>query len=164
MKIDGGYRQACPDCGSLDLDVSTVVGAASCPLCGWEGRVNETTGLLTTETVYDIERVGEIAIRILAKHAAGPLIQLWEHFGLLPKPKEIDRTVTGKRRQRYLAHNGIVQEVRDEVLRATLAGALEEAFKAAAECRTKHPTLFIEEVEAQIIGESKSETPAEGEE
>lgn len=160
----GGYRQACPDCGSLDLDISTVVGRAHCPLCDWDGAINETTGLLTTEVIYDIERVGEVAIRILAKHAAGPLIQLWEHFGILPKMKPVDRTVTGARRKRYETHNRGVEEVRNQVLRATLAGALEGAFSVAAACRAEHPTLFIEEVETPILGESKKDDPqTEGE-
>lgn len=140
-------HHACPDCGSLEIELEsellvTGLRKAKCGFCCWEGPAKDTIGLVTSETVWDIERIAMISLRVVAKHAAGPLLQLWKFTGIVPKELPITRKVTGPRRRAAEAHNAKVSEIRDEVMRAALAGVLEGAWTAAQEMRDKFPELY----------------------
>lgn len=142
--------QACPVCGGVELEIqkSTVAvdgsgqSKAACPLCGWTGLEAETTAFATTEQVWTIERVAEVTIRIVAKHATGPLMQFWEFTGILPRMRTITRTTTGARRRAIEKHNEQTQTSRDAVFRASFAAFLEAAWKTAAEMREIYAETF----------------------
>lgn len=138
-------RYSCPSCGSIDLEVSTLSSTWKCPICDAGGELRDAVGFVTTESVWDIEKVAEVSLRVLAKHSAGPLLQLWEFVGIVPRMKEITREVTGPRRRSYEAWNARVQEIRDNVLRAVMASSLSAAFEVAHAARDKHPDLFAVE-------------------
>lgn len=139
-------RYSCPSCGSIDLELKgTVVQHWTCVVCGARGEMKDTVAFVTSETVWDIEKVAEVSLRTLAKHSAGPLLQLWEFVGIVPRMKETTREVTGPRRRAYEAWNARVQEIRDNVLRAVMASSLSAAFEVAHAAREVHPELFAAE-------------------
>ena len=104
----------CPDCGSLDLVTSEVIVAESkevrCPNCSWTGPAAKTVGVASSEDFWTIERVGAVLLRVMAKHAAGPLCQVFEFVGLLEKDDQAGR---------------------DVVMQAATAGCITAAFEAA---------------------------------
>lgn len=118
-------RYFCPNCGSIDLrvkagDIITVKGSstATCELCGWEGPLKDTTGAATTETFYDIEKIADILLRVVSKHAAGPLSQAFQLVGLL-EPGD--------------------QEGLNKIMKAAFTGLIEGAFGAASEHASSKP-------------------------
>lgn len=149
-------RNTCPDCGSLDVEVKTalvvvagdsVEDTARCANCAWEGPASQIRVFATTQQLWDIERVGSVALRVISKHAAGPLVQLWEFVGILPRSRQITREVTGKRKKAANEYNNKVNEVRGEVMREVFAAALEAAFNTAAKAREKYPELWAEPID-----------------
>lgn len=138
-------RYSCPSCGSIDISVSEITSTWSCPICEARGELRDAVGFVTTESVWDIEKVAEVSLRVVAKHSAGPLLQLWEFVGIVPRMKEITREITGPRRRAHEAWNARVQEIRDNVLRAVMASSLSAAFKVAHAAREVHPELFAVE-------------------
>lgn len=114
-------RQFCPDCGSMDIEHTnsvTLTGSGEiqtpmiCHFCGWEGPASATVGMLTTEKLWDIESIGRVLLRVCAKHAAGPMTQVFRFVGLL-EPGD--------------------QEGQDKILRAAFEGMITKAFEAAAD-------------------------------
>lgn len=108
----------CPRCGCPDLEAeksSIIVPAkervVSCPNCKWEGTLAETTGILTSEEVFDSKAVANFLLYVVAKHAAGPLAQAFVYIGLLEAGD---------------------QEGTDKVMRAAFEGLIREALTAAA--------------------------------
>ena len=138
-------RYSCPSCGSIDLQISELASTWVCPICEARGELRDAVGFVTSESVWDIEKVAEVSLRVVAKHSAGPLLQLWEFVGIVPRMKEITREVTGPRRRAYEAWNARVQEIRDNVLRAVMASSLSAAFEVAHAAREVHPELFAAE-------------------
>lgn len=136
---------SCPSCGSIDIDVSALTSSWKCPICDASGELRDAVGFVTSEVVWDIEKIAEVSLRVIAKHSAGPLVQLWEFVGILPKLKPITRTITGPRRRSYEEWNRKAQEVRDNVLRGVLASSLTSAFEVAQQAREKYPELFAPE-------------------
>jgi hypothetical protein len=137
-------RHCCPDCGSIDLVVTSkgLLGAdgkslsrATCPNCAWEGPLKDTIGLATTEQVWTTERIAEVMLRVSSKHAAGPLIQLLEYIGLVPAMQE--GTSSEAR-----GHNDIVQLIRDRVARSTFEGMVTAAFEEAAHCHKAYAVAY----------------------
>jgi len=115
-------RYFCPECGGMELAVttpSTVVdkdglqasNSAVCQLCGWEGTLKDTLGAVSSEEFYDIEKVGNILLRVVTKHASGPLCQALELVGII-RPGD--------------------EEGRAKVLRAAFEGCITGSFEAAA--------------------------------
>ncbi len=158
-------RHSCPRCGSIDVvlaesgSILSVNGKtdkiAVCPNCTWEGPASETVGFVTSEKVWDIQAIAEVSLNVIARHAAGPLIQLWEFVGIVPKMKLVSDEIPRAIRRKNEKHNDKVQKVRDKVLRATIAGALEQAFTTAQECRETYPELFaVEEPETETTEET----------
>lgn len=141
-------RYTCPDCGSIDLliEKSGLVDAeggstskAQCPNCGWEGKLSDTVGFVTSENLWDIERVGNVLIRVMAVNAAGPLVQALEFIGLLPKkvavPEDPEGAVAAKR------HNELAQKARDAVMQRVCATAVTAAFE---EAEAQHRMFAVE--------------------
>ena len=138
-------RYFCPDCGSIDIILAGVdlvgpsggsAGAATCPNCDWTGPISQAIGALSSERFWDVERVGSLLLRVVQKHAAGPMVQALEFVGLLPKPKTSDdadfRGLDSAEVSRKLElHNAIVQECRDLVMRDVFAAAITAGFAAA---------------------------------
>lgn len=130
----------CPDCGAIELDInrSPIItgpgdeggaGTASCTNCAWEGPISSMIGAATTQQFWDAERVGDVLLRVLAKTAAGPMIQCLEFIGILPKYKtEPDEDVPASKLE---AHNRLVEVTQTHVLRSVLSGAIAEGFVAA---------------------------------
>lgn len=108
----------CPQCGCPDLEAekALIVVAAkdrkvSCPNCKWEGALSDAAGVLSSEKVYDTKAVLNLLLFITSKYAAGPLAQGLVYIGLLEQGD---------------------QEGLDKVMRAAVAGLIQEAFLAAA--------------------------------
>lgn len=138
-------RHFCPDCGGIDLQISRKylllaeaedTGAtARCPNCGWEGLLSKTVGAVSSEQFWDIERVGEVLLRVVSKHAAGPFIQVMEFTGLLPRRQE---HVEGEDGRKCIEHNEMVDEMRTQVVRAMLEGAITRGFEAAEQAHRSY--------------------------
>jgi hypothetical protein len=156
-------RHFCPDCGSIDLRVTNSgltgpdgesLARGSCPNCSWEGPLSKTIGAVTQEQFWDSDRVGDVLLRVMAKNAAGPLVQVLEFIGLLPrmrfKPRDLpEGTITQsmfddyhalkKEWEIYNQHteeehakwNAAVQVTRNNVMRRIMADALSGAFEEA---------------------------------
>lgn len=153
-------RHFCPECGGIDLIFEDKLishirpgakGAtpAKCPNCGWEGVLSETIGAVTKEVFWDIEKISSVLLRVVAKHAAGPFVQVMEFVGLLPRkmslilfakstgrvPSDHTGDVTDEQTIRaWREHETLVEESRDAVLKAMLTGALTAGFEAAERC------------------------------
>ena len=137
-------RHTCPDCGFIDLEVSgdnifdtegRSLGTARCPNCTWEGALSATVGVVSSEQFWDSDRVGDVLLRVFAVRAAGPVIQVLEFVGLLPRIDEAQyQTVKGYRQR--------AQEARDNVMRRVMTAALTEAFTAAVEEQAKTQELL----------------------
>lgn len=89
-------RHFCPDCGSIDLIITNEelrdaegksLARVECPNCGFRGPISATIGAVTQQQFWDAERVGEVMMRTLAIHGAGPLVQCLEFIGLLPRKR-----------------------------------------------------------------------------
>lgn len=109
----------CPTCGCPDLmqkQSSLVIPAkerdAKCPNCDWKGKLSEAAGIATTEKVFDTKTVLNLLLYVVSKHAAGPIAQAFQFFGLIDKGDQA----------------GL-----DKIMRAATEGLIERAFMAAAE-------------------------------
>jgi hypothetical protein len=95
---------------------------------------------VTSEQVWDIERIGTVLIRTLAVHGAGPLVQSLEFIGLLPKMVEVpegdDEAVEKARR-----HNRLAQAARDAVMQKICGAAVTAAFE---EAEVQHRMFAVE--------------------
>jgi hypothetical protein len=101
---------SCPDCGSIDIEVSAIAGTAKCPNCDWEGDTSQTVGVASSEDFWDIERVGSVLLRVISKWGAGPMCQVFEFVGILDKDDK---------------------EARDTIMQAASAACIQAAFEAA---------------------------------
>lgn len=171
-------RHYCPDCGSIDLDITDGIVAAKtvkCPNCGWAGGIGQTIGFATTEQVWDIERVGNVLLRTMAVNAAGPLVQALEFIGLLPRKRfrAEQKSTRQEDLERYQKEdllfddpstpkwNAEAQRARDRVMakicEAAVTAAFEEAEKQnrrfAIEMDTGiHPMLEeVEETKGNVV-------------
>jgi hypothetical protein len=147
-------RYFCPDCGSIDLEItekSVIIspdakeGRAKCPNCGWEGTLKDTIGALTTEQFWDYKRVGDILMRVIAKHAAGPFVQVMEFVGLLPRkhpspPVNPDGSVWSAADTQL--HNELVDTARERILRAMLAATITAGFEESERVHRLWATKF----------------------
>lgn len=149
-------RHFCPDCGSIDLEITNrelrdaegkSLGRAKCPNCAWEGPLTQTVGAVTQGQFWDSKRVGDLMIRVMAVHAAGPLVQALEFVGLLPrkreKPAPLPEAATDEERVKYesdlalwedpgtVKWNRAAQEARDSVMRKIMEAAITEGFAEA---------------------------------
>jgi hypothetical protein len=136
-------KRFCPECGSPDL-VWTPLKNARCQLCGWEGDPKETTGVVTSDIIWDSERVSTVLLRVMAHHAAGPVVQALEFTGLLPRveprveergPGRILNDADKVKARLNAKRQGIAQEMRDAVMRKVIEGAL---VAAITEAETQH--------------------------
>lgn len=135
-------RYFCPDCGSIDLVVAasavlSVAGGsgstAQCPNCEWSGALSETIGAVSSEQFWDAERVGRVLLRVVQKRAAGPLVQVLEFVGILPRFKTVDSELSEKDKTGLVAYNTMVQNCRDHVMREMFAASITAGFEAAEE-------------------------------
>jgi len=100
----------CPDCGSIDVETTTITAEAACPNCDWRGGSAETVGVASSEDFWDIERVGHVLLRVISKWGAGPMCQVFEFIGILEKGDD---------------------EARDVIMQAASAACIQAAFEAA---------------------------------
>lgn len=168
----GEARHFCPDCGSIDIEIinrdlrddkGNSLGRAECPNCGWKGALTQTIGAVSTEQFWDAERVGEVMMRTMAIHAAGPLVQCLEFIGLLPrkryKPEDkLDHHVNEESKKKYEAElalfndpstekwNAAAQRARDAVMRRIMEAAITAGFEEAERVNR----LFAIETETDI--------------
>lgn len=130
-------RHFCPQCGFIDIIIENQglkgpdgksLATATCPNCGWAGGLNETLGGIG-RGFWDAERVGNLLIGVLARSAAGPLVQALEYVGLLPKeaqPKEYAACDSK-------VYVDAVIEARNVVMRRILEASITAAFEEAME-------------------------------
>lgn len=134
----------CPDCGSIDMKVAgrgilkadgTSTSTAVCPNCGWSGPLSETHGFVTTEDMFTTERLAGVMLRVVTKHAAGPLVQVLEFAGIIPKMMHKAQVHEGVVWTQDMVddHDLIAQETRDTVMRKIFEATLTTSFMAAAE-------------------------------
>jgi len=132
-------RHFCPDCGSIDLIFTrgrVLVSAdqnaattANCPNCTWSGTLSETIGAITSEQFWDVERVGRVLLRVVSRHGAGPIVQVLEFVGILPRIKTAPDDETPAERLR--AYNTWVLSSRDLVMREIFTAAITAGFETA---------------------------------
>lgn len=121
----------CPTCGCPDLMIakSSLLVAAKerrteCPNCKWAGTLAEASGIATTEKIYDTQTILNLLLYTVTKHAAGPIAQAFQFFGLLEKDDK---------------------EGLDHIMREATAGLIEKAFMAAAENAAKRGQIGTSE-------------------
>lgn len=142
-------KHACPDCGCLDLEIAGKgiydkdggsLAKATCPICAWSGSLKDTVGIATSEALYDIETLAVSALRVVSKHAAGPLIQLFTWYGLIPPmlPKNTKLVPKDKVKE----YNEVIQRIRDHVMRATFEAAITSAFNSASDMHQKYKKVI----------------------
>ncbi len=136
-------RHFCPDCGGIDLAITkqfiTLTNAensgstAKCPNCGWAGTLADTVGAASREGFWDIDRVGHVLLRVVAKHTAGPFIQVMEFVGLLPRARVLtpEQAADPKLVAEVQQHNEIVESARDGILHAVIGAAITAGFEEA---------------------------------
>jgi predicted RNA-binding Zn-ribbon protein involved in translation (DUF1610 family) len=140
-------KYLCPDCGSIDLTISgqglknadgESLAHAVCPNCGWKGALKDTIGIASTERLWDAQRVGELLLRVVAIHAAGPLVQCFEFIGILPKKKDLPKpngsdvaSSDPKALADAVKWNEAAQEARDNVMRAVFEAVITRGFEEA---------------------------------
>ena len=164
---------ACPDCGSIDLEISgeglrdvddKSLARAECPNCAWAGALKDTVGFATTENVFTAERLGEVMLRVSAKHAAGPLVQVLEWAGLLPPvleaapPAEATQGGEPWTVEDLERHNELAQQMRNEVMRATFEAFITASFEKAAEMHRIYAVETNTPLHPIVRDEGESET------
>jgi hypothetical protein len=87
-----------------------LTALATCPNCDWTGKATDTVGVASSEDFWDIERVGEVLLRVISKHGAGPICQVFEFVGILEKGD---------------------QAARDAIMKTASAACIQAAFEAA---------------------------------
>lgn len=142
MTITSGGATAiyiCPVCGCPDVvraekSIFTPASdlSAKCPACKWEGRVSDLVALVTTERVYDTKAVLSALIFVANKHAAGPIAQALQLFGLVDKGD---------------------QDGLDHIMRAATEGLVTQAFMAAAEHAATKSSIAIKPETASVRAE-----------
>ena len=142
----------CPDCGAIDLVTQgegvldkegRSTATATCPNCSWSGPLSDSLGAATTERFFNIDKVGEILLRVITKNAAGPLVQVLEYLGLLPRFVEYEGVKGAEE---------MIQQARDYTMRRILSSALETSMEASLEAQEQfrswledhHPELAVE--------------------
>lgn len=139
----------CPDCGFNELLVRNQglkgpdgesIATASCPNCGWDGPLRRTVGVLTTERLWTSKAIGDLMLRIVTRHAAGPMVQAYEFIGLLPRTQEIPEDGSDEEIKAARDHNDLAQACRNHVMRAVFASAIEAGFEAAEEAHRFYAT------------------------
>ncbi len=163
----------CPDCGSIDLAIrgegikdseGKSLARATCPNCAWDGNLSDTIGFATTETVWTVERIAEVLLRVSTKHAAGPIIQVLEFSGLIPK--HMDEAPPPEQNQgrnwsdeKLKQHNELAQIIRDRVARRVFESFVTAAFEEAAETNKMYCIEMDMPLHELLKGESPN--PAE---
>lgn len=151
------YIYTCPECGSPSIKyesiglviankdgVDRVKRDASCEDCDWKGLLSDTMHFATTEKVWTIESVADFLTQVMAKHTSGPMLQALEHVGIMPAPISKDgiyrkEGVSEEETEEGVeAHNALVRELRENVIRASLAGMISGGFTAASEAHHKY--------------------------
>lgn len=138
-------RHFCPECGSIDLEIASLIEApveggtrkARCVNCSWEGYLSQTIGAVTSEQFWDIERIGEVLIRVITTRAAGPLVSTLEYIGILPPMNRtpLENSDRSENAQRIRHYNELAQKAKDHVMRAITEAAVTAAFNSAVEAR-----------------------------
>jgi ribosomal protein S27AE len=151
-------RHFCPDCGSIDLVHTPIAGNVKCPNCGWGGALSQTIGAVSREQFWDAERLAAVLLRVVTAHAAGPMVQVLEFAGILPRkigalevrgrevidggkrvvvetPEEMAEYIRAAeiraRSPETKAHNARVQQMRDAVMRRIFEAAITAGFEEA---------------------------------
>lgn len=137
-------RHTCPKCGAIDLNIkvsgivdsggNSVGSTATCG-CGWQGPLNESVGVITTENFFGIEDLAHLMVMLVAKNLAGPLWQLLVFTGLVEQDDEIGRK---------------------KILDAAFTGLIISVFEAAAARREE-----IQNNKGVAVANTKAIQPAE---
>lgn len=144
----------CPKCQGNEMVFGSVRDAfdtvsAACNLCKWSGRSDETVGAVSPANVHfwNAEKIGNVMLIAMAKHGAGPLIQVLELLGIMPPiPTSAEGTMTA----RQLEEAQSAQECRDRVMQAVVGAAVTAAFETAAEVSPAHYARFDQEQGAAV--------------
>lgn len=145
----------CPDCGFNELKIQgeglkgpdgESLATAECPHCAWEGPLSSTIGVLTTERLWTSKAIGDLMIRLVSRHAAGPMVQAYEFIGLLPQKRDAHAecpegaTPSEEDLKAVAEHNDLAQACRNHVMKAVFAAAVEAGFTAAEEANRFYAT------------------------
>jgi predicted RNA-binding Zn-ribbon protein involved in translation (DUF1610 family) len=177
-------RHFCPDCGGIDIQITRQfvllaeaedTGAtAKCPNCGWEGPLSKTVGAVTAEQFWDIERVGEVLLRVVSKHAAGPFVQVMEFVGLIPTKKTLeefadsigyekkaDLGADGDLKEKLAKYNEMVDSMREQVVKAMLAASITAGFEEAEKMHRLHAVKMNAPLHPMLREEPKAKKERE---
>jgi len=144
----------CPQCQGNEMALGTLLDAdgsvsASCALCGWKGRSGDIIGAVSPANAqfWNAEKFGNVMLLALAKHGAGPLVQVLELLGIMPPvPVNAEGTLTSEQ----LAEAQSAQECRDRVMQAVVGAAVTAAFETAAEVSLAHYRKYNQEQAAAV--------------
>lgn len=135
----------CPQCQSMELEIkrSMLVGgrsSASCKLCEWAGVPEELLATITPASgeFWTGDKVANALLSAAAKYAAGPMVQVLELIGLVPK-------VEGSVEEQESA-----QAVREEIVKAILEAVVTAAFETAAERTAQHFARFAKDKQESV--------------
>jgi hypothetical protein len=132
----------CPKCQGMELrikqpeiyDVTKKNGGATahCPLCNWTGLAEEVVAALRPENAefWTSDRVANVMLYALTKHAVGPVLQALELVGMLPRIQGSDEEQASAR------------QIREHVIKEVLANTAATAFAAAATHAPQHYARF----------------------
>lgn len=127
----------CPQCLAPEVTVeqSPVIGGqdtVSCKLCGFAGDIPDVMAIVSgrDETYWTSERVGNALLYGATRHVAGPMVQLLELVGLVPR-------IEGPSEQQKSA-----RAVREGVMKAVLEAVVTSAFETAAALTPPHHQRF----------------------
>lgn len=131
-------QRFCPSCFGNEVVVNEplLVGAgegkAHCPLCAWKGKPSELyVGAQGDQ--WDGERIARLLLHATTKHAAGPMLSLFEHIGLVPK-------LAGSPLEQASA-----EAIRAEVVKAIIEAVVTTGFETAVKLTASHYARFDQE-------------------
>lgn len=107
----------CPDCGSIDLvyegekALEFRESRIRCTFCEWRGQGSEAYTAVSKKPFWNSERLSEVLIRVIAKHGAGPMMQVFKWAGLVEEKDELGM---------------------DRIMQAAIGGCITAAFEAAS--------------------------------
>lgn len=127
----------CPQCLAPEVTIkqSPVIGGVDtvrCELCGFVGDIPDVMAIVSgrDETYWTSERIGNALLYGATRHAAGPMVQLLELVGLVPR-------IEGPAEQQKSAC-----AVREGVVKAVLEAVVTSAFETAAALTPAHYQRF----------------------
>lgn len=135
----------CPKCMSIDVeDKPTLLlegsqPEMSCLICGHTFTRAESVAAISGEGFWTIEKIANVVMMTVTRHASGPFLQVMEFVGLLPKAYDRDNFTkfTGYSVDKYAEYLEIRAEMINETVKAMVEGVITNGFNEAAQQHAK---------------------------